>query len=88
MTQQTSQQMSRHDPERVVRAPTGTQLTCKSWLTEAAFSHAAKQSRPGGGRAPVRSGGIWRHRACSTQLGIVRRHSGRAQRCWKTTNRC
>ena len=37
MTQQTSQQMSRHDPERVVRAPTGTQLTCKSWLTEAAF---------------------------------------------------
>jgi urocanate hydratase len=32
-----TQQMSRHDPERVVRAPTGTQLTCKSWLTEAAF---------------------------------------------------
>jgi len=32
-----SQQMSRHDPERTVRAPTGTQLTCKSWLTEAAF---------------------------------------------------
>jgi len=32
-----SQQMNRHDPERTVRAPTGTQLTCKSWLTEAAF---------------------------------------------------
>ena len=27
----------RHDPERVVFAPTGTQLTCKSWLTEAPF---------------------------------------------------
>ena len=28
---------NRHDPERVVFAPTGTQLTCKSWLTEAPF---------------------------------------------------
>ncbi|OHX12268.1 urocanate hydratase [Chromobacterium sphagni] len=27
----------RHDPSRVIRAPRGKQLTCKSWLTEAAY---------------------------------------------------
>ncbi|KUM02255.1 urocanate hydratase [Chromobacterium subtsugae] len=27
----------RHDPSRVIRAPRGNQLTCKSWLTEAAY---------------------------------------------------
>jgi urocanate hydratase len=27
----------RHDPTRVIRAPRGSQLTCKSWLTEAPF---------------------------------------------------
>ena len=25
----------RHDPSRVIRAPRGTELTAKSWLTEA-----------------------------------------------------
>jgi urocanate hydratase len=27
----------RHDPSRVIRAPRGASLTCKSWLTEAAY---------------------------------------------------
>ena len=27
----------RHDPTRVIRAPRGSQLNCKSWLTEAPF---------------------------------------------------
>ena len=27
----------RHDPTRVIRAPRGSELTCKSWLTEAPF---------------------------------------------------
>ncbi|RZJ55160.1 MAG: urocanate hydratase, partial [Acidovorax sp.] len=27
----------RHDVSRVIRAPRGNQLTCKSWLTEAAY---------------------------------------------------
>jgi len=27
----------RFDPTREIRAPRGTQLSCKSWLTEAAF---------------------------------------------------
>jgi len=28
---------SRHDPSRVIRAPRGNQLTCKSWLSEAPY---------------------------------------------------
>ncbi len=28
---------SRHDPSRVIRAPRGSQLNCRSWLTEAPF---------------------------------------------------
>ncbi len=28
---------SRHDPSRVIRAPRGNQLSCKSWLTEAPY---------------------------------------------------
>ncbi|MFZ2752875.1 MAG: urocanate hydratase, partial [Lysobacteraceae bacterium] len=28
---------NRHDPSRVIRAPRGTELSCKSWLTEAAY---------------------------------------------------
>ena len=28
---------TRHDPSRTVRAPRGTELSCKSWLTEAPF---------------------------------------------------
>ena len=27
----------RHDPSRVIRAPRGTEKTCKSWLSEAAY---------------------------------------------------
>jgi urocanate hydratase len=33
----TSETTNRHDPSRVIRAPRGTQLSCKSWLTEAAY---------------------------------------------------
>lgn len=32
-----TQSNSRHDPSRVIRAPHGTTLICKSWLTEAAM---------------------------------------------------
>ncbi|HSM10374.1 MAG TPA: urocanate hydratase [Lysobacter sp.] len=32
-----SPRSTRVDPSRVIRAPRGTQLTCKSWLTEAAY---------------------------------------------------
>ena len=26
---------SRHDPSRTIRAPRGSELSCRSWLTEA-----------------------------------------------------
>ncbi|PXX46272.1 urocanate hydratase [Aquitalea magnusonii] len=32
-----AQQDSRFDPTRVIRAPRGTELSCKSWLTEAVY---------------------------------------------------
>ncbi|MDH2436072.1 urocanate hydratase [Pokkaliibacter sp. MBI-7] len=37
MTQQNTQANSRLDTSRVIRAPHGTEKTCKSWLTEAAM---------------------------------------------------
>ena len=35
MSEHHQKQDPRHDPSRVIRAPHGTQLTAKSWLTEA-----------------------------------------------------
>jgi len=29
--------LSRRDPSRVIRAPRGNEISCKSWLTEAAL---------------------------------------------------
>ena len=37
MKQTPTSTLSRHDPSRVIHAPQGTTLSCKSWLTEAAF---------------------------------------------------
>jgi urocanate hydratase len=37
MTQTPSIQDPRFDPSRTIRAPRGSQLTCRSWLTEAAY---------------------------------------------------
>src|SRR5699024_1399009 len=35
MSQTDSNQDPRHDPSRSIAAPTGSELSCKSWLTEA-----------------------------------------------------
>ena len=37
----------RFDPTRVIRAPRGSQLHCKSWLTEAAYRMLQILMRPG-----------------------------------------
>src|SRR3982751_3592387 len=37
IAQETPAADPRHDPTRVIRAPRGTELSCKSWLTEAPF---------------------------------------------------
>src|SRR5947207_3551904 len=59
----TATQAARRAPGRVVRAPTGTTLTCKSWLTEAAFRMIQNNLDPGVAERPeelVVYGGIGR----------------------------
>jgi len=54
---------ARHAPGRVVRAPHGTTLTCKSWLTEAAYRMIQNNLDPGVAERPedlVVYGGIGR----------------------------
>jgi urocanate hydratase len=53
----------RLDPDRVVKAPTGSTLTCKSWLTEAPFRMIQNNLDPGVAERPeelVVYGGIGR----------------------------
>ena len=45
---------TRHDPSRKIAAPTGTALTCKSWLTEAPFRMIQNNLHPDG-RCAVRT---------------------------------
>src|SRR5947207_12620094 len=59
----TAMQAARRAPGRVVRAPTGTTLTCKSWLTEAAYRMIQNNLDPGVAERPeelVVYGGIGR----------------------------
>ena len=54
---------TRHDPSRSIAAPTGTQLTCKSWLTEAPFRMIQNNLHPDVAERPedlVVYGGIGR----------------------------
>src|SRR5256714_8120040 len=48
----TATQAARRAPGRVVRAPTGTQLHCKSWLTEAAYRMLQNNLDPGVAERP------------------------------------
>lgn len=54
---------NRHDPSRKIAAPTGTELTCKSWLTEAPFRMLQNNLHPDVAERPedlVVYGGIGR----------------------------
>jgi urocanate hydratase len=54
---------TRHDPSRRIAAPTGTQLSCKSWLTEAPFRMLQNNLHPDVAERPedlVVYGGIGR----------------------------
>lgn len=54
---------TRHDPSRRIAAPTGTQLSCKSWLTEAPFRMIQNNLHPDVAERPedlVVYGGIGR----------------------------
>ncbi|NVK40629.1 MAG: urocanate hydratase, partial [Oceanospirillaceae bacterium] len=53
----------RHDPSRVIKAPTGSEKTCKSWLTEAAMRMLMNNLHPDVAERPedlVVYGGIGR----------------------------
>ena len=62
---------------RVIRAPRGTELTAKSWLTEAPLAHADEQPRPRGRRAAGGAGGLRRHRPRRARLGDASTASSR-----------
>ena len=54
---------NRHDPSRVIKAPTGSEKTCKSWLTEAAMRMLMNNLHPDVAERPedlVVYGGIGR----------------------------
>ena len=63
----------RFDPTRTVRAPRGTELTCKSWLTEAACGCCRTTWIPRSPRTRERTGGLRRHRPRGARLGVLRR---------------
>ena len=44
---------------RTVRAPRGTQLTCKSWQTEAVYRMIQNNLDPEVAERPRGSGGLW-----------------------------
>ncbi len=57
---------------RLARAAPAPRLSAKSWLTEAPLRMLHEQSRPGRGRAPGGTGGVWRHRPRRARLGKLR----------------
>jgi len=72
---------------RTVRAPRGTTLTCKSWLTEAPYRMIQNQSRPDVAERPqdlVVYAGADRRRA----TGNVSTPSSNRLRIWRTMRPC
>ena len=63
---------------RTVRAPRGTELSCKGWQQEAALRMLDEQPRSGGCRGPGPPHRLRRHRPRGAQLGGLRRHRRRA----------
>ena len=57
-----------------IRAPRGTQITCKGWQQEAAMRMLMNNLDEEVAERPQRSGGLRRHGARGAQLGGVPRH--------------
>ncbi len=73
---------------RTIRAPRGTQLTCKNWLIEAAYRMIQNNLDPEVAFDPehlIVYGGRGQGGA---QLGVLRRHPGVACAIWSRTRRC
>ena len=67
----------RYDVRRKIRAPHGTQLHCKSWLTEAAFRMLQNNLDPEVAENPQAPGGLRRHRPRRARLGLLSTRSWR-----------
>ncbi len=73
---------------RPVRAPRGTEISCRGWQQEAALRMLMNNLDPGGRRGAGRAGRLRRHRQGGARLGELRRD--RRARCAasRTTRRC
>jgi len=63
--------MSAPSQARPVRAPHGTTLHCKNWLTEAAYRMLQNNLDPEVAERPGCAGGLWRYRQGGAQLGLL-----------------
>ena len=63
----------RRDNSRHIAAPTGTEISCKSWTTEAAMRMLMNNLDPGRRRGARGAGRLWRHRPGGARLGKLRR---------------
>ena len=72
--------MTRLDNARVIRAPRGTELIAKSWLTEAPLRMLMNNLDPEVAEKPERAGRLWRHRPRGARLGELRPHRRDAAR--------
>ena len=79
---------TRLDNARIIRAPRGTQLTAKSWLTEAPLRMLMNNLDPEVAEKPARARGLWRHRPRRARLGELRPHRRGADARSRPTRRC
>ena len=59
----------RLDNDRTIRAPRGSEISAKSWLTEAPLRMLMNNLDPDVARTPERTRRLWRHRQRRAQLG-------------------
>ena len=78
----------RRDNSRHIAAPTGTELSCKSWATEAAMRMLMNNLDPRGRRGARGAGRLWRHRPGGARLGELRRDRRDAEAARRATRPC
>ena len=69
--------MTRIDNARVIRAARGTELSAKSWLTEAPLRMLMNNLDPDVAEKPERARRLWRHRPRRARLGRASTASSR-----------
>ena len=62
---------NRIDNTRTIKAPHGSELSCKSWATEAPMRMLMNNLDRGCRRKAAGTSGLWRHRPGGAQLGLL-----------------